>query len=131
MNLKYPKVMAWTQKSYKREGSKALIQSRSHPKHRSLPIKNHKLFDPTSPLFPPFHLWHWPSAVQKARAEFRRSESQCGSGIQNGPRMRVRTIYGDTKKLVSYRHTFKCLYLALACHLFNTAPFGGRVCANP
>ena len=41
-------------------------------------------------------------------------------------------IYGcKTKMLVSYRYTFNCLYPALACHHFNTAPFGGRVCVIP
>ncbi len=30
-----------------------------------------------------------------------------------------------TKKLVSYRHTFKCLYLALAYHLLTLPPLGG------
>ena len=54
---------------------------KQHDHHQSKTFKNHKLLKLFDFWFPASSslLWHWPSAVEKARAEFRRSEPQFGS----------------------------------------------------
>lgn len=91
MNLKYPKVMAWTQKCSKREASKALLESRSTSK-----THNHHQSKTINCLIP-HHLSSRPSTSGTGPAQLRKpvrnSEGRSlGLGVQNEPRMRVWTI---------------------------------------